>query len=162
LYKTTLTMTIATLLTAASPGWSQAQPQAPPTAPGTPQLNLQVLAEALRTAATFHDLVKNLDVEKNLKLDASAGSGQSLDRTAAILGAGAGAGAAIGELKGGQKAVLIGVAAGAAGALVLDQVLRHKSAKPEAQPAAGSQFAPEPKKFETRPRNPAPERPSQN
>ncbi len=159
MYKTTLTMTVVILLTAASPGWSQAQP----TAPGTPQLNLQVLAEALRAAATFHDLVKNLDVEKNLKLgDASAGSAQTLDRTAAILGAGAGAGAAIGELKGGQKAVLIGVAAGAAGALVLDQVLRHKEAKLDAQPAPGSQLAPEPKKLETRPRDPVLERPSQN
>jgi hypothetical protein len=151
-YKTTLPIITVTLLAAASVGWGQSQPPAP----AAGQLNLQVLAEALRTAATFHDLVKNLDVEKNLKLsDAPAGSAQSLNRTAAIMGAGAGAGAAVGELKGGQKAILIGAVAGAVGALVIDQVMRHQAAKAELQDV------PEPRNLETRPRSPVQELPSQ-
>ena len=64
-------------------------------APANSQINLVLLAEALRSASTFHDLVKNLNVEKNLNPGPNAAP---LDRTVAIMGAGAGAGAAIGEM----------------------------------------------------------------
>lgn len=90
-------------------------------------INLALLAEALRAASTFHDLVQNLNVEKNLSQDQTAAP---LNRTAAIMGAGAGAGAAIGELSRSQKGILIGVAAGTAGGFIIDQILRQKAAKP--------------------------------
>jgi hypothetical protein len=126
------------LLSVASLGWCQSPPPVPAKPPLNSQINLQVLAETLRTAATFHDLVKNLNVEKNLNPDGGpAPSADPLKRTAAIVGAGAGAGAAIGELRGGQKAVLIGILAGAVGGLVVDQVMRHNGAKPEPQAAFG-------------------------
>ena len=122
-------------------------------------MNLQMLAETLRAASTFHDLVRNLNVQKNLNPEgASAASApatptQAMARTAAIVGAGAGAGAAVGEWNGGQKAVVIGVIAGAAGGLILDQVLRHKAAKAEAQADSG-QPVPEAKGFKPRPAQP--------
>lgn len=134
MYKTTLPIITVTLLAAASAAWGQSQPPAPAAA-APQQLNLQILAESLRAAATFHDLVKNLNVEKNLNLNgASPSSSEPLNRMAVIAGAGAGTGAAIGELKGGQKAILIGAVAGAAGALVIDQIMRHQAAKQDPQP----------------------------
>ncbi len=113
-------------------GWAQSPP-----APTNSQINLVLLAEALRTASTFHDLVKNLNVEKNLSQGQGQGqTGAPLDRTAAIMGAGAGAGAAIGELSRSQKGVLIGAAAGTVGGFVIDQILRQRDAKAAAAAAA--------------------------
>ena len=129
----------------ASLGWSQA----PPSAPSSSQLNLQVLADTLRAASTFHDLVKNLNVQKNLNPEGAPPS-TPLARTAVIVGAGAGTGAAIGEWSGGQKAVLIGAIAGAAGGLVVDQVMRHKAAKAETQ-APSEPPVPEAKELKLRP-----------
>jgi hypothetical protein len=108
----------------AAAGWGQAP--APPAPPTNSQVNLVLLAKALQSASTFHDLVKNLNVEKNLNPGPTAAP---LDRTAAIMGAGAGAGAAIGELSHSQKGLLIGIAAGAAGGFVVDQILRQREAK---------------------------------
>jgi hypothetical protein len=107
-------------------GWGQSPATAPPPAASNSQLNLVLLADALRSASTFHDLVKNLNVEKNLNQDPNAAP---LSRTAAIMGAGAGAGAAIGEMSRSQKGVLIGVVAGTAGGFILDQILRQRAAK---------------------------------
>jgi hypothetical protein len=112
----------------AAAGWGQAP--APPAAPAStqvnPQINLVLLAKALQSASTFHDLVKNLNVEKALNPGPTAAP---LDRTVTIMGAGAGAGAAIGELSHSQKGMLIGIAAGAAGGFVVDQILRQREAK---------------------------------
>jgi hypothetical protein len=110
-------------------GWAQSQPTTPPpaAAPANSQINLVLLAEALRSASTFHDLVKNLNVEKNLNPGPNAAP---LDRTVAIMGAGAGAGAAIGEMSHSQKGILIGVVAGTAGGFLVDQILRQREAKP--------------------------------
>jgi hypothetical protein len=108
-------------------GWGQSPATAPaPAAASNSQLNLVLLADALRSASTFHDLVKNLNVEKNLNQDPNA---SPLSRAAAIMGAGAGAGAAIGEMSRSQKGVLIGVVAGTAGGFILDQILRDRAAK---------------------------------
>ena len=117
----------------AAVGWAQSPTPPPPPAASNSPVNLALLAEALRSASTFHDLVKNLNVEKNLNQDPNAAP---LSHTAAIIGAGAGAGAAIGEMSRSQKGVLIGVAAGAAGAFVIDQILREHAAK-AATPVAG-------------------------
>lgn len=122
---------------------SRAQTPAPP--PATSNLDLQLLAEALRTASTFHDLVKNLNanVARNLSADAAAQSpAPSLDRTAAIVGAAAGAGAALGELHGSQKSVIVGVIAGAASGLVIDQIVRHHQETAKAR-AAGQPADPQ-------------------
>ena len=124
------------ILTATLLGAIACQAQSP--APAAPNLNLQLLAEALRTASTFHDLVKNLNanVAKNLSADATAQApAPSLDRTAAIVGAAAGAGAALGELHGGQKGVMIGAIAGAASGLVIDQIVRHHQEAAKARAA---------------------------
>jgi hypothetical protein len=137
--------------------------QEAPVAPAAPQLNLRMLAETLRAASTFHDLVKNLNVQKNLNPDGGSAAGtqaspnQAMARTAAMVGAGAGTGAAIGEWNGSQKSVAIGVIAGAAGGLILDQILRHKAAKAEAQTQAqadSGQPVPEIKGFKPRPAPP--------
>jgi hypothetical protein len=154
-HKTFAILTLSLFGTAAS-GWAQT----PAPAPSAQQLNIQLLAEALRTAATFHDLVKNLNtnVEKNLAVNgasSSPSSAQSLSRTAEIVGAGAGAGAAMGELSGSQKGMMIGAAAGAAGALVIDQIVRHhEAAKAAAQAEIEAQPIPEPREFKVHPAPP--------
>jgi hypothetical protein len=113
-------------------GWAQSPPPAQAAAPANSQINLTLLAEALRSASTFHDLVKNLNVEKNLSPGPNAAP---LDRTVAIMGAGAGAGAAIGELSHSQKGILIGVVAGTAGGFVIDQILRQRDARAATSPS---------------------------
>ena len=128
------TVTIGLFLMSAA-AWAQSPP--PAAASPNSQINLTLLVEALKTASTFHDLVKNLNVEKNVSPGPNAAA---LDRTAAIMGAGAGAGAAIGELSRSQKGVLIGIAAGAAGGFVIDQLMRQR----EANIAAAAQAAPAP------------------
>ena len=115
------------------------QPRPPAPAASNSQLNLVLLAEALRSASTFHDLVKNLNVEKNLNQDPNAAP---LSRTAALMGAGAGAGAALGEMSKSQKGVLIGVVAGSAGGFIIDQIIRERAAKAAAATAAQAAPAP--------------------
>jgi hypothetical protein len=105
---------------------SQAQPQAP-----SNQLTPQVLGEMLRSATTFHQLVENLNLNKNFGPDVHVlgpdGVPQhSVARTAETIGAGAGVGAAIGGMTKGQNAVLIGALIGGAGGLIVDQILKHK------------------------------------
>jgi hypothetical protein len=107
-------------------GWGQSPATTPAPAASNSQLNLVLLAEVLRSASTFHDLVKNLNVEKSLNQDPNAAP---LSRTAAIIGAGAGAGAAIGEMSKSQKGVIIGVVAGTAGGFIIDQIMRERAAK---------------------------------
>lgn len=136
--KTIGSVTLGLFCMAAAWGQSQSTPQpstnqAPAAAPAGSQLNLVLLAEALRSASTFHDLVKNLNVEKNLNTSPTAAP---LDRTVAIMGAGAGAGAAIGEMSRSQKGILIGVVAGTAGGFLIDQILRQRDARATAAPAA--------------------------
>jgi hypothetical protein len=117
------------LFSMAAAGWAQSpSPAAPPANSQTnnSQINLVLLAEALRNASTFHDLVKNLNVEKTLNPGPNAAP---LDRTVSIMGAGAGAGAAIGEMSHSQKGILIGVVAGTAGGFVIDQLLRQRDAR---------------------------------
>lgn len=49
-----------------------------------------------------------------------------LQRTAEVIGAGAGAGAAIGEMTHSTNGVLIGAIIGSAGGLIVDQIMRHR------------------------------------
>jgi hypothetical protein len=134
------------LFSMAAAGWAQSPLPAatPANSQVNPQINLVLLAEALRSASTFHDLVKNLNVEKTLSPGPNAAP---LDRTVSILGAGAGAGAAIGEMSHSQKGILIGVVAGTAGGFVIDQLLRQRDARAATSsavpaPGASSKAAP--------------------
>jgi hypothetical protein len=105
---------------------AQSQPAAP-----SNQLTPQVLGEMLRSATTFHELVRNLNLNKNFGPDVHLagpnGTPQhSVERTAQTIGAGAGVGAAIGGMTKGQNGVLVGALIGGAGGLIVDQILKHK------------------------------------
>ena len=89
----------------------------------------KALLEMLQSAATFHDLVQNLN--KSLGPDVHTtgpdGSSQhSLERTAVTVGAGAGVGVAIGGMTRNPNGALIGALVGSVSGLVLDEVLKHR------------------------------------
>lgn len=111
-----------------------AQPQSPEPPADHPQaqeLTPQVLGEMLRSATTFHELVTKMNLSKSLGPDQHVlgPDGQyhhPMQRTAAVIGAGAGAGAAIGGMTHSTNGVLIGAIIGSAGGLIVDQVMRHR------------------------------------
>jgi len=113
-------------------GQSAGQSTAPaPAAPAPNQITPQVLGEMLRSAATFHDLVQNLNLSKSLGPDVhSIGPDglpkHSVERTAETIGAGAGVGAAIGGMSHNPNGVLIGALIGGAGGLIVDEILKHR------------------------------------
>lgn len=109
-----------------------AQPPAPPPSqqPAN-QLTTQVLADMLRSATSFHDLVQNLNLNRSLGPDVheigpSGLPQHSIERTAATIGAGAGVGVAIGELSPRPNGVLIGAFIGGAGGLIIDEIIKHR------------------------------------
>ena len=137
-------------------GLAMAQSQSAQAAPSN-QLTPQVLGEMLRSATTFHELVRNLNLNKNFGPDVHVagpdGAPQhSVERTAQTIGAGAGVGAAIGGMTKSQNGVLIGALIGGAGGLIVDQILKHKEetqqnkvvypASPEAKPLENEHPAP--------------------
>ena len=111
-----------------------AQPQTSAPSSDHPQaqeLTPQVLGEILRTATTFHELVTKLALNKSLGPDQHVLGPDGryhhpLQRTAAVIGAGAGAGAAIGGMTHSTNGVLIGAIIGSAGGLIVDQIMRHR------------------------------------
>ena len=128
-------------------GSTLALAQAP--APQSNQITPQVLAEMLRTATTFHDLVQNLNLSKSLGPDVHVPRPDglpehSVTRTAETIGAGAGVGAAIGGMTHNQNGVLIGALIGGAGGLIVDEILKHREA---AHPKPVDATAPEPNQF---------------
>src|SRR5579883_1804683 len=89
----------------------------------------QVLAEMLRSASSFHDLVQNLNKSLGPDVHTVGPDGQvhhSINRTAATIGAGAGVGAAIGGMSHKPDAMMMGAFIGGAGGLILDEILRHR------------------------------------
>jgi hypothetical protein len=102
-----------------------AQSPAPVASANNSQLNLQFLADVLRSAAASRSAIQGMNLDKTF----SDGGATSAGRTAAVMGAGAGVGAAIGEMSHSQKGLLIGAIAGGAGALIIDQILQHNAAK---------------------------------
>jgi len=103
----------------------------PPAPPPSSQLTTQVLADMLRSATSFHDLVQSLNVNKSLGPDIHTigpnGLPQhSMERTAATIGAGAGVGVAIGEMSHKPNGVLIGAFIGGAGGLIIDEIVKHR------------------------------------
>jgi hypothetical protein len=122
----------ATLAFLCLSGFAAAQsPAPPPPAPIASQLTPQTLGAMLNSAATFHDLVRSLNLSQSFgpNQDVVGPDGRlhhPLVRTAATIGAGAGAGAAIGEMTHSPNGVLIGALIGGVGGLIIDQVLKHK------------------------------------
>jgi hypothetical protein len=98
-------------------------------APARDQLTPQVLAEMLRSATTFHELVQNLNKSLGPDQHIQGPDGRlhhPLERTAETIGAGAGAGAAIGAMTHSQNGVFIGALVGGASGLIIDQILKHR------------------------------------
>lgn len=123
-------LAVATLGLLSFSGLAVAQSQGAQAAQ-TNQLTPQVLGEMLRSATTFHELVRNLNLNKNFGPDVHVAGPDgvpqhSVERTAETIGAGAGVGAAIGGMTKGQNGVLIGALIGGAGGLIVDQILKHK------------------------------------
>jgi len=112
--------------------FAQSPASAPAATPNNSQLNLQFLADVLRNAAASHSAIQGMNLDKTF----TDGGATSAGKTAAIMGAGAGVGAAIGEMSHTQKGLLIGAVAGGAGALIIDQILQHNAA---AKASAGPQ-----------------------
>lgn len=122
-----LTLSSAVVLFAAVAFAQTPAPPPPQPAPAN-QLTPQVLADMLRSATTFHDLVQNLDKSLGPDVHTIGPNGlpqHSIERTAATIGAGAGVGAAIGSMSHKQNGVLIGAFIGGAGGLILDEILKH-------------------------------------
>lgn len=91
----------------------------------------QVLGDMLHSAATFNELVRNMNLNRSLGPDVHAFGADgrlrhSVQRTAETIGAGAGAGAAIGAMSRNPNGVMIGALIGGAGGLIVDQILRHR------------------------------------
>lgn len=121
-------MTLSVFICVGTLALAQGPNQAP--APSN-QLNTQVLADMLRSASSFHDLVQNLNLNKSLGPDVHAigpnGLPQhSVGRTAATIGAGAGVGAALGEMSHSANGVIIGAFLGGAGGLIVDEIVKHR------------------------------------
>jgi hypothetical protein len=113
--------------------------QSPNPAPKPADPNMQFMEQVMRTATAVHDLVKSMNLEKALNSQPvyPPGDPRNLQRTADFMGVGAGVGLALGEMSHSQKGVLIGAAAGTAGGLIVDQLLRHQAAKAQAAPPPG-------------------------
>jgi len=99
-----------------------------------------MLASMLRTAATFHELVANLNKSLGPDQHVLGSDGQfhhPAERTAETIGAGAGAGAALGAMSHSPNGVMIGALIGGAGGLIVDQILKHREELRERAAAAG-------------------------
>jgi hypothetical protein len=118
----------ATFVLVCASGLAMAQS---PAGPPSNQLTPQVLGELLRSATTFHELLRNLNLNGKLGPDVHAigpdgVSHHSIQRTAATVGAGAGIGVALGSLSHNPNRALIGALIGSAGGLIVDEILKHR------------------------------------
>src|SRR5882724_6156660 len=125
----------------------QSSAQAPPTQPAAGQLTPQMLGEMLRSATTFNDLVRSLNLNKTFGPDQHVQGPDGrlrhpVERTAQTIGAGVGAGAAVGAMTHNQNGVLIGALVGGMGGLIVDQVLKHRE---ELREKAAQQPPPDPR-----------------
>ena len=138
------------ILAALVTGIAAAQSPAPP----PPDPGLQFVDNVMRTAAAIHDLVRGMNLEKSFSAY-PPGDPRANQRTAEFMGLGAGVGMALGEMSHKPKGAIIGAAAGAAGGLVVDQILRHQAAKAQAaQQPPPDQIPPDPPSRGFRQRDP--------
>ena len=108
-------------------------PYVPPTGPvpAADQMTPQTLGDMLRSATTFHEMVRGMNLNRAMGPDVHA-VGQdgryhhSVQRTAETVGAGAGVGAAIGAMSRKDNGVLIGALVGGFGGLIVDQIMKHR------------------------------------
>ena len=112
-------------------GPAPAYPNPPAANPNPGAVTPQTLGEMLRSATTFHELVRSMNLNQSLGRDVhfvgpDGKIHHSVERTAATIGAGAGAGAAIGAMSHSQNGVLIGALVGGAGGFILDEILKHR------------------------------------
>ena len=112
-------------------------------APALPDPNLQFVDNVMRTATAIHDLVRGMNLQKSFAAY-PPGDPRANQRTAEFMGIGAGVGMALGEMSHNGKGAMIGAAAGAAGGLVADQILRRQAAKAQATRPAQDQIPPDP------------------
>ena len=112
-------------------------------APPPPDPNLQFVDNVMRTATAIHDLVRGMNLQKSFTAY-PPGDPRANQRTAEFIGMGAGVGMALGEMSHNPKGAMIGAAAGAAGGLIADQILRHQAAKAQAAQPAPDQIPPDP------------------
>lgn len=112
-------------------------------APASPDPNLQFVDNVMRTATAIHDLVREMNLQKSFAAY-PPGDPRANQRTAEFMGIGAGVGMALGEMSHNPKGAMIGAAAGAAGGLVADQILRHQAAKAQATQPTPDQIPPDP------------------
>jgi hypothetical protein len=112
-------------------------------APALPDPNLQFVDNVMRTATAIHDLVRGMNLQKSFAAY-PPGDPRANQRTAEFMGMGAGVGMALGEMSHNPKCAMIGAAAGAAGGLVADQILRHQAAKAQAAQPPPDQIPPDP------------------
>ena len=112
-------------------------------APALPDPNLQFVDNVMRTATAIHDLVRGMNLQKSFAAY-PPGDPRANQRTAEFMGMGAGVGMALGEMSHNPKGAMIGAAAGAAGGLVADQILRHQAAKAQAAQPPPDQIPPDP------------------
>ena len=121
------------------PAPSQYPPQAQYPAPApypqagqtSGQVSPQMLGEMLRCAATFHELIRSMNLATALGPDQHAVGPDGrpihpVQRTAQVMGAGAGVGAAIGEMTHKENGVMIGALVGGIGGLIVDQVMKQR------------------------------------
>ena len=120
----TILLTGVTLFAAPQP---QTPPQAGPPAAVIPQVDLQFVADVMRTAAAFNAMVKSMNLPQafNPSAQVTDQSGRPVNHQAAALGAGAGIGAAVGAMTGKRNGALIGAAVGGTSALVIEEILKH-------------------------------------
>src|SRR5690349_24746118 len=105
-----LCLSLSALISMSALALAQTPPPAPPP---SNQLSTQALADMLRTATGFHDLVQNLNLNRSIGPDVHTIGPNGLpqhpvERTAVTIGAGAGVGAALGQMSHSPNGVLIG------------------------------------------------------
>lgn len=110
------------------------------------QVDLGGLGEMMNAAGRFHDAVKIMELDKQFQTveqqaqqdqaRANAATGKPglvkenpLNRTLAMVGAGAGIGVALASMSKDRKTVMIGAIAGGVGGLIIDQLMRHRAEK---------------------------------
>ena len=133
---------------AGQPQQPASQP-APATTPDSAVMpDLSGLQDMLRSAETFHSAVRDMHLENKFQESQAASAAQnnaaadpnspaarkkaSTQRTMAMVGAGAGIGVALASMTGDKKAVMYGAIAGGVGGLIIDQIMRQRANKVDA------------------------------
>jgi hypothetical protein len=101
-----------------------------------PQIDLQFVADVMRTAAAFNTMVKSMNLPQAFNPSAQVAdqSGRRVNHQAAALGAGAGIGAAVGAMSGKKNGALIGAAVCGTSALIIEEIVKQQQANSHPKP----------------------------